>query len=209
MHLLLTDRLTCPHCGPAFGLILRADRLTERRVHEGALGCTNCRDLYPIQAGFGDLRAQPRRPLSALAGEAPAVPADEEVERLAALLGTAGGGGATLLLGGAIRFARPLAALVSPIEVVACSSEAAGWDESEGVSRLVSGPGLAFFDGGLRGVALEGEHALEAFLREAVRVLAPRHRVVVLNPPPDTQARMMSAGLGGFVQAEGIAAAGR
>lgn len=209
MHLLLTDRLACPRCGPTFGLILRADRLTERRVHDGALGCANCRDLFSIRAGFGDLRAPPRRPLPAPTGDEPAAPSDDEVERLAALLGAAGGGGVTLLLGGTIRFARPLAARVAPIEVVACSPAAAGWDEGEGVSRMASGPGLAFFDGGLRGVALAGEQALNALLPEAVRVLASGHRVVVLDPPADAEARMVNAGLADFIEGEGIAAAGR
>ena len=30
MQLLLTDRLSCPRCGPGFGLILLADRLADR-----------------------------------------------------------------------------------------------------------------------------------------------------------------------------------
>ena len=60
MHLLLTDRLTCPRCGPEFGLVLLADRLEDRRVLEGALGCPNCRDRYPVRDGFGDLRPPPR-----------------------------------------------------------------------------------------------------------------------------------------------------
>ena len=57
MHLLLTDRLTCPRCGPSFGLILLADRMNDRRVVDGVLGCPNCRDGFPVRDGFGDLRA--------------------------------------------------------------------------------------------------------------------------------------------------------
>lgn len=51
MHILLTDILTCPRCGPEFGLILIADRMAERRVIEGALGCSNCRNRYPVHRG--------------------------------------------------------------------------------------------------------------------------------------------------------------
>lgn len=53
MHILLTDILTCPRCGPEFGLILLADELRDRRVHEGTLGCANCRGRWPVRRGFG------------------------------------------------------------------------------------------------------------------------------------------------------------
>ena len=43
MHILLTDTLTCPRCGPDFGLILLAERIEGRRVMDGHLGCANCR----------------------------------------------------------------------------------------------------------------------------------------------------------------------
>ncbi len=56
MHILLTDVLSCPRCGPAHGLILLADRIAERRVLEGILGCPNCRARYAIAGGFADLR---------------------------------------------------------------------------------------------------------------------------------------------------------
>ena len=46
MHILLTDVVTCPRCGPEFGLILLADRFEERRVMQGRLGCPNCREEY-------------------------------------------------------------------------------------------------------------------------------------------------------------------
>lgn len=51
MHLLLTDILSCPRCGPEFGLILLADRIEARRVLAGILGCANCRSKYPIREG--------------------------------------------------------------------------------------------------------------------------------------------------------------
>src|SRR5690606_8442394 len=59
MHIVLTDLLTCPRCGPAHGLILVADGLAERRVLDGALGCANCREKYEIRDGaawFGSER---------------------------------------------------------------------------------------------------------------------------------------------------------
>lgn len=56
MFLPLTDLLTCPRCGPESGLILLADRIEDRRVLEGALGCPRCQERYPVRAGFADLR---------------------------------------------------------------------------------------------------------------------------------------------------------
>ena len=59
MYILLTDALTCPRCGPDFGLLVLADRMAERRVIEGALGCANCRSSYPIRNAAADLRVAP------------------------------------------------------------------------------------------------------------------------------------------------------
>ncbi len=57
MHILLTDVLVCPRCGPAFGLILLADRIEDRRVQTGRLGCPNCREQCEIEAGVVDMTA--------------------------------------------------------------------------------------------------------------------------------------------------------
>lgn len=52
MHLTLTDKLTCPRCGPDSGLILLADRIRDRRVLEGSLDCADCMERYPIRGGL-------------------------------------------------------------------------------------------------------------------------------------------------------------
>ena len=57
MHILLTDALTCPRCGPEHGLILLADAIEERRVVSGKLGCPNCRTTFPIAGGGGTVPA--------------------------------------------------------------------------------------------------------------------------------------------------------
>jgi uncharacterized protein YbaR (Trm112 family) len=56
VHILLTDLLCCPRCGPDFGLIVQADHREDRQVIEGRLGCANCRQTYPIDKGVADLR---------------------------------------------------------------------------------------------------------------------------------------------------------
>jgi hypothetical protein len=179
MHIQLTDVLTCSRCGPAHGLILLADRIEERRVLDGRLGCPNCQGGFPIRGGFADLRAEPP------AAEAPPAPlqdaADEtESFRLGALLGVTEGPARILLCGEAAAHARRLAALIPDIEVVAAAADTAGWPEEPGISRLDPGSGLPLYDTSVQGVALAGT-AGEALIPEAVRVLAPLGRLVLLH----------------------------
>jgi uncharacterized protein YbaR (Trm112 family) len=178
MHLLLTDRLCCPRCGPDFGLILLADRIDDRRVFEGRFGCANCRDAFPVDAGFGDLRPPPRERM----GEAPPGlddASEEDVVRLGALLGVTEGQGHVALLGGTLDHAAPLADLLDGVEIVAVGEGLRGALERAGVSRLMVGARLPFFSRSLRAVALdESAHSL---IVEAVRVTAPGGRVVVLD----------------------------
>lgn len=182
MHLLLTDRLLCPRCGPGFGLILLAREIRDRRVLEGTLGCSNCRDQYPIREGVGDLREAPRSTLdlpSEADGPRPEVEGPAAL-RLAALLGVTEGPGTLLLEGASARHAKGVADLIGKVEVVAMSREVTGREEEEGVSRLVAGSRYPFFSGSFRGVAL-GRADAARDLAEAVRVAAPGGRVVVLE----------------------------
>lgn len=205
MHLLLTDRLTCPRCGPAFGLILRADRLEDRRALDGGLGCPNCREVYPIAAGAGDLRPPPR---TALTPEALEAPAPARVDVAHALLGVAEGPGEIALLGEAARFAPLLAHRVPNLEFAAVHQAVLGWDEAPGVSRVVAGSRLPFADRKFRGVLLEGA-ASAGLLREAARILAPGHRVVVLDAPEGAAGSLMAAGLTVRLDQDGVVVAGR
>lgn len=196
MHLLLTDRLTCPRCGPEFGLILLAHRLQQRVVQDGVLGCPNCRDSFPIREGFGDLRAPPRGELGrGLAGGPVAGEATrDESARLVALLGIVGGPGTVALVGGPARTAADVALALPEIHVVAIDPDLRDRPEQERVSRLVAAPGLPFFGASLRGVAVDGRLG-EAWLAEAARVVAPRGRVVVVGSSVDAVDRLEREGL--------------
>jgi len=207
MHILLTDRLVCPRCGPPYGLILLADRIVERRVLDGSLGCPNCRDRYPLIGGFADLRAPPRTPLEEPGEERPwrdagGADADEAV-RLGALLGVARGPAQLALVGSLARYASALAERLEEVEVVAISEEGVGREERAGVSRLVARPGLPFFDGVLRGVALHGEED-DARLEEAARVVSSGSRIVVTGAGDDVVARLAAAGLTVLVDEAGV-----
>jgi len=194
MHLLLTDRLTCPRCGPDFGLILLASSMRERWVREGVLGCANCRDSFPIVEGFGDLRAPPRRELpTGLAGE-PGHGEHHEGTRITALLGVVRGPGTIALVGAPARHAEVLAAGIEDIQIVALDPDLRGWPDDGAFSRLVSGPGLPFFTQMLRGVAVDGRLGVHV-VAEAARVVARMSRVVVVHA---------YEGAGGTLEAQGL-----
>lgn len=190
MNVALTDHLVCPRCGPPFGLILLAHDVRDRRVHEGEFGCPNCRDRFPVEGGFGDLRPPPRgagpgdAPSGGVGGaSAPArdrgADAATRALKLAAALGVARGPGLMVVPDGCRAEAAPLAKLVAGIEVVVV-----GWGGrgmlADGVSAFVTGPRLPLRNGVVRGVVAEGG-AGEGWWGECVRVLMPGGRVVIIG----------------------------
>ncbi|HYJ79453.1 MAG TPA: Trm112 family protein [Longimicrobiaceae bacterium] len=210
MHILLTDILTCPRCGPELGLILLADRVEDRRVLAGRLGCANCRETYPIAEGAVDLRTattggstEVRSPQSAVrSGEDPA----EEAVRLAALLGLADVHGTVLIAGPGAALAGAVSTLVPEVEAVALTAAPPADDGAPGVSRMAGGPALPFRDRSLRGVALTGG-ADDALLSEGVRVLSPGSRLVVHPAPPGTAGRLAAGGAGVILDQDGVVVA--
>ena len=205
MDLLLTDRLTCPRCGPDFGLILLADRLEDRRVLEGALGCPNCRDRYPVSDGFGDVRPPPRTPFTD--EESLAAPDSPTLMEVAGLLGITAGAGHVALLGALAGHAGGLAGMLTSLEVVGISSGLRGHVETGGVSRLSAGRRLPFRDQSLRGVALSGVDGL-LDPAEAARVVARLGRVVVWGGVEGWEGALEGAGLTVLVSdATGVVAA--
>jgi uncharacterized protein YbaR (Trm112 family) len=212
VHILMTDILTCPRCGPRFGLILLADRISERRVMEGALGCANCREKYPIRNGIVEFESA--------AGQQAVVQHDDAATRddvamraapqsadaglrLAALMGVVAGPGYVLLAGAAAQYAQAIAELVDDIEVVTAtgSGSAASLPVSPGanVSRLAVGEPLPLADARFAGVTLAGA-AAHQLLEEGARVLSPLGRLVVEPAPADAAGRLAAVGLKVLVQ---------
>ena len=198
MHLLLTDQLVCPRCGPGFGLILLADHLENRRVIEGSLGCPNCRDRFPVEGGFGDLRPPPR----STGGDAPDIepPASPPATEVAALLGLAEGSGSVALVGGLAGHATVLAGLVPGVEFIGIAPGLRGWEEGEGVSRMTAGATLPFSSGSLRGVGLFADGDLPmpggaSLAGELARVVAPAGRIAVWGGVTEWERALKSEGL--------------
>lgn len=207
MHILLTDLLTCPRCGPEFGLILLGHAIEDRRVLDGELGCPNCRDRYPVRDGFGDLRAPPRSSLEPV-GDGPEPGSEEATLQVAALLGVSEGPGHLVLAGPVARHARALSDALDDVEVVGVDPRLRAWPEEGGVSRVAASPGLPFYSGRIRGVALEGTSAAD-LLDEAVRIVGPRSRVAVLDAPAETRSRLEGHGLQTVMEDRGAVVAAR
>lgn len=190
MFILLTDHLRCPRCGPEFGLVLLADRVEERRVVEGHLGCSNCREQYPVRDGVVDLRTGPSAVSPAAA---PATDPQEAAVRIAALLGLAQPGGTVLIAGPGADLAPIMSPLAPGTEFVALHPAPSAAGESAGVTRVAAGRGIPFANRSLRGVALTGG-ADPALVAEALRAVAPGGRVMVEDAGPEVAAAVVEAG---------------
>lgn len=204
MHILLTDVLRCPRCGPEFGLVLLADAVEDRRVSGGRLGCANCRETYPVAGGTVDLRVPGGEPLPAGEG-GPAAP--DEAVRLAALLGLTEAWGAVMLVGAGADLAGSLASLVPGVEVVHASGAPEAGTGGTGVSRVAAGAPLPLAPRSLRGVSL-GRGAA-GLMEEAVRVLAPGGRLVVEGAPAGAAEALAAAGLRVLLDQDGWTVAER
>lgn len=208
MHILLTDALTCPRCGPEFGLILLADGIEDRRVRSGHLGCPNCRSRYPIRDGVADVRVDTADPADAGSSDdasAGGAGDDGAAVRLAALMGLAGASGLVLIAGPGARHAGAVSALVPELEVIA-APESPRAEPVPGVSAVLATGTALPFRGGLRGAALTGG-ADDARLREGLRVLAPGARLVVDPAPADAAERLRGMGAEVLLEEDGVVVA--
>jgi uncharacterized protein YbaR (Trm112 family) len=207
MHLLLTDRLSCPRCGPEFGLILLAREMRGRRVVWGEFGCPNCREQYPVEDGFGDLRAPPRQPLSespSSDGEGGREEEDPEAGlRLAALMGVTEGPGTVLIVGPSGFHAPEVHRHLPGVEVVGMDPSLRELPQVEGVSRMVGLPGIPFFAHTFLGVVLSGP-TRENLILEGWRVLAPKGGLAVLEPPGGVRGLLEDQGARILLGEEGV-----
>lgn len=196
MLIVLTDVLTCPRCGPEFGLVVLADRLEERRVSEGRLGCANCREMYEIRGGLADLRYPPGTqpvPAASVGTASEGADVDADALRLAAMIGVTGGPGVVLVAGDRASLAGEIVALVPEIGAVAVGAATVGMADRPGTSRVLSTERLPLRGRSMRGVALTGAVG-DTLLEEGIRVLAPGGRIVLDPAPPDAEQRLERAG---------------
>lgn len=215
MLLELSEVFVCPRCRPAQGLVVMVDRLEERRVMTGALGCPGCDLRVPIREGtirFERARSS-GEPDGGGPGSSPGEPSeredrrgssteereepppllhtgdrDEDAVRLAALLGADRAEGYLLLGPGLGAMAAGVAARAPDGEVLAL--EGGGEDPAEGVARATGMDlhRLPIITGRMAGAALIAPSA--PVLEEATRTLREGARLAILEPGPELQGTM-------------------
>lgn len=198
MNVALSDLLTCPRCGPGYGLVLLPNEVKDRRVASGLLGCANCRERYPVEGGVADLRAGPA--LEEMAAGGPS--SREAAVRLAALMGLAESRGTVVVAGPASVHAAELSGLVDGVEVVAVDGM-----PGPGVSPIRVSETLPLRNGAAAAVALTGSRT--ALVAEAARVVGPAGRVVLEPAPAGARERVEEAGLTVVLEEDGVLVARR
>lgn len=168
MFIELTDHLRCPEDHEERYLVLLPDRMEDRSVREGRLGCPVCGRTYTLSDGALDLGGEGAvgDPTSALTPDA-----------IAALAGVNGPGGYLVLVGAPGRLWRELAELVPRVGLVAVNP-GGGTSDEPGVS-VIRGPRLPLKSRSMRGVVLGRPYGGDpAWIAEAARVVLPGLRVV-------------------------------
>lgn len=180
MHLDLLDLLRCPAGHEDTPLVSAVSRVEDRVVVEAMIGCPVCHARYRVEDAhlvLGDSAADSEDAPAAATAD------DDEVMRLAALLGLTEPGGLVVLASAWAPHAKALTRLV-PMQVVVLDAPALR--PSGTVSTVLAAPRLPFAPRSVRGVALD-ERMPEGLRRSAVEGVRPRGRVVgpVALPVPD------------------------
>jgi uncharacterized protein YbaR (Trm112 family) len=201
MHIVVTDVLSCPRCGPEFGLIVLADRLEDRRVVEGWLGCANCRNRYPIHAGVPDLRLNAEETdWAPVGGDA------DRALRIAALLGVGHAMGTVLVYGADAGLLGGIAQLLPNARVVGAGPEPIEGAFDAGLDTIRIDRRLPLHTGSIRGVAFATPPS-DDLLDDALRALAPGAHLLIDPVSPEILARLASLGADLLLHQDGAAVA--
>lgn len=183
MHVEFIDLLRCPRPHEDSWLIAAFNRMDGRLVVDGRLGCPVCNAEYPISGGVADFRAKVgesyRIRSAASVGAATPEPKsglDDDVMRLAAMLGLSRPGMIVLLAGSIAPLSHRLATLTS-VRVLSLNPNAADIGDSDAVGSIMIDDAVPIASRSVDGVALDAGAAQRAMLDEAVRVLKPGGRL--------------------------------
>ena len=179
MFIEIVDAFRCPRPHELQWLVASVDRLEDRDILTGELGCPVCGARYPIVDGVVDFRPAAAR---APASGATAAPTPRDVPdralRAAALLGLTEPGGLVVLAGAWGDAAHEVAALAEGVHVLAVDplgAVASGF----GVSVARAPDMLPMRPESVRAIALDDAHAAALFLETSVAALKPAGRLLV------------------------------
>lgn len=209
MHILLTDVVTCPRCGPEFGLIVLADRMEERHILAGKLGCANCREAFAIEEGVVDLRWPSVDPVEeAAAGQDRSIiPADpERPYRDAALLGITGPAGPVAVVSDDPSLVDEVQAHLPHLVVVGVSAAAPPHGGRTAGGWLLVSRTLPFRSRSLGGLVISAADT-DRHVAEGLRSLGPGGRVVVDPAGSGTAAALLREDAELLLEQDGVAVA--
>jgi hypothetical protein len=170
----LVESLRCVRAHEPAGLVAVSFETSERDIVRGSLGCPTCLAEYPIADAVADFRDGAPGPALP---PAKSRPEEELAVRAGALLGLEEPGGLVVLAGAWSAAAPELAAIVEGAKILALDA-APGIASGAGVSLARTAGAIPIRAGAARGIALDAAHAGSDTLRDAVRALAPRGRLV-------------------------------
>jgi uncharacterized protein YbaR (Trm112 family) len=196
----LTDLLTCPRCGPGFGLVLLVHEAAERRVKHGWLGCPNCRHDFPVENGVADLRREPGTPRA----PRPAFEDEELALKIVALSGLADQRDYLLLDERLAHAALAVVEMAPELEVIVVRTTPDDSAEQHGISRVLSDARFPLVEYRLRGVAI-APGANRELVAAAARRLSTGGRLVLFDAADVDLDEVERAGLT-VVAAEGSTA---
>jgi uncharacterized protein YbaR (Trm112 family) len=190
MFIELTDHLRCPADHDESYLVLLPDRVEDRSVRTGQLGCPVCGRTFAVVDGVLDVGGAP---------ELPATGPSPGAEALTALAGLSGPGGYLVVVGAPGRDWRELAGRNPGVGLVLVNPPTAVGDEP-GMSVL-RGAVLPLKSRTMRGAILgEGFGSDAGWIGEATRVVLPGLRVVGQGPDPaPEQVDLMASAAGLWV----------
>ncbi|HKU61942.1 MAG TPA: hypothetical protein VJQ44_12040 [Gemmatimonadales bacterium] len=174
MFIELTDHLRCPADHEESFLVLLPDRVEDRSVRTGQLGCPVCGRTFPLLDGVLDVGGAPE-PSEGRGGPG--------AEALTALAGLSGPGGYLVVVGAPGREWRELAERNPGVGIVLANPPGEVRDEP-GVSVLRGGM-LPLKSRTMRGAILGRGYGNDAgWIGEGARVVLPGLRVVGQGPDP-------------------------
>ena len=178
MHIELIDALRCPEPHEDSWLVGAFDRVIERDIIEGRLGCPVCGSTYEIRGGVVQFDASSESTVQAMPSS---VGADDAL-RLAAMLDLASPGGLVILEGAWAAAGAMLETFIDARLLVL--NPAAGVAEQGRLSGVRSHRTIPVAPGSARGVALYRGPSIELLAPAAVRALRAGGRLVA---PADSQ----------------------
>ncbi len=176
MFIELAEFLKCPADHEECPCVLSVDKMEDRSVVSGAVGCPSCDAQYPIVDGAVHFGRDPKLDSDSRSDDL-TVEDMPDVDVVHSLLSVAEPGGYVALLGSAGRLGQDLASRIPDVHFVAVNPPPEV-GRSTVVSLLHATEIIPLRPSTMRGIVVGSEYACEHWLVEGARVLLRSSRIV-------------------------------